>query len=1009
LTDRKELIEMSFKKWYESLNEDAAGISAIGRRASDGGYICPACGNGSGSEGTGIHFNEVGGEYLAHCFKCDRTFGYINYIKAERHCDYSEAVDIAKKIVHGEYVSKKTMSNIPKPTESQIMEKVLEAEKHLEDFGGFVDGKYRAISLETYKKYSVGYSRANSKDATRKYYLYEDGFERLILPSDNKQHYLARFVGSGACVNLQGKDKSKVHAGQKDLFGLKNALSAALENPQPIFVVEGEFDALSLAEYGFAAVATSGQPPKKASKSAVYRALMDLPKNFNYILLPDNDGGRTDVLDNFNSCAVMLRKAGYMAISIDNVAEYFGKKKDVNELLQADTDNFPNIFKRIIADTSENFKRLAENISKQELGEETEVDNEGNFKVHKVYAQDKYSNAPINLRLPGGYGYGKFGIYDAKGKLITSTPILITKIYQTEGGTDKELQLTALVNGVWKNFRHIIAHTTLTVPSKLTQALAREGISVVGGGRDKKLAEYLNDLQFAEGNLDLIPTCTLYKQPGWTDSTCTKFVYPPGDGESYVVKHRNTDYKAMFGAKGDPILWKKYLVKLYKSSYAARLTLGASLAAPTLRILGVRNLQFHLNAPSGKGKSALLKGAMSIYGNPEEMKNTFNATLNALDLVSPVYSDLPLWVDELQSAPKRLLENISDFVYHYDDGKTKFKLDKESEFKEQLEFRGVRITTGEMSLLPDSTGQGAMRRLIELNLTHCLPESLAKDIHESGVFRDNHGHYGKAWCDYLAAHKSDILASYRKFRFRYSSEADYLMGDYHSALAAAHSSLKLFCDFLGLGDALDVENQCIADAQQLFKILPSTDYSRNSIRALQYVEDMVNIHFKNFAKCDENNYVTNNDGQRETWGYTFQNGDVAIFPTALKNFLSEHGFPSTDAILKDLNDRGQIIVNGGVQGGHRYMRRMKFGDNYQWVIYFKAEAFAPKETPASGSGSQNLKYEAATQIKDADLTEIAQKASAEEQFDFKPKILSGEDFIMEDDPEGKYYEWLSSD
>ena len=965
----------------------------------DGKYACPNCGNGNGEDATGCSMEYVDGAYLLHCFRCNQTFDAIHIARMKLNLSFKDAVNFLNNIGGVPTMAKKSVKTReeeirPANYLEVVAAKIERDAKNLDNCPYFDNGFYRGISLDTFKKFNVGYCTLNKpgnyNQVWENSWLREDGFPRMIFPSHDNQSFLARYLGKGAPYK---NFKDKPHYGQEGIFGFEQIRNLVVA-PTPTFIVEGEFDALSLVEKGFNAIALGGQPStqdaKKLVNSKAYKwtLLKSLPKTQKYIMFPDNDpkaNVKNDVLNNFNRCAVQLQKLGINIVCVDNPEKYLGSKKDVNDLLRDAPQDFSSIVGGIITDCEEKFKSLAE-ISPEQIDVEDDGEDDGEelkktVKRQKKFYKDFIPDAPTELLMPPGYAVGKHGIYDSKGKLITSTPVIISHVYQTPQGSERELQLMARVCGRWIKLRNTIPQTICASPSKLAVALSREGISIAGGGRDRKLAEFITDLLFCDDNLDKIPTTTLYTQPGWTPDLST-FIYPtPND--NYIVKHKNIDYAEMFAECGDVEIWKRTFVKVLRTSHVARLFLGAAMAAPALKITGVRNLQYHLNALSGQGKSALVKFAMSLYGNPQRLRQVFNATSTALDLFPAAFNDLPLWIDELQSAPAKLLDNINTFVYNYENGETKFKLNKDSEFVEQFKFRGVRITTGEMSMLPESTGQGAMRRLLDLSVTHCLPEDLAKTLHQE--CERNFGHFGKAWTAYLADHKSYIIKQYETFKATYSV-ADYLMGDYLDAMALAHASLLTFCKMLGIEEMLNVEELCKTDFVELAKILPSKDYSRNSVRALQYLDDMVHIHAKNFIIQKENErkelYFDFSFRPTEHWGYMFKDGSIAIFPTVLKTYLTEHGFPSADPILKDLHARGIITANGGIKGGHRYMRRVKISDDkWDWVIWLNPGAFAEKEASNEVKKSSDVK-DAPKLVKDVHFA----------------------DYVFEDDPEGRYYE-----
>jgi putative DNA primase/helicase len=82
----------------------------------------------------------------------------------------------------------------------------------------------------------------------------------------------------------------------------------------------------------------------------------------------------------------------------------------------------------------------------------------------------------------------------------------------------------------------------------------------------------------------------------------------------------------------------------------ARLVMSASFAAPLLRIVGQRIFIIHLWGNTTGGKSASTFAALSIWGDPEEIIGSFNATKVGLERMASFYCDLPLGIDEKQVA-----------------------------------------------------------------------------------------------------------------------------------------------------------------------------------------------------------------------------------------------------------------------------------------------------------------------------------------------------------------------
>ena len=64
------------------------------QEARKGGYICPVCENGSGSDGTGVKLIR-GQSFRYKCFKCGTSGDVINFYAAEHNLSNAEAISDA--------------------------------------------------------------------------------------------------------------------------------------------------------------------------------------------------------------------------------------------------------------------------------------------------------------------------------------------------------------------------------------------------------------------------------------------------------------------------------------------------------------------------------------------------------------------------------------------------------------------------------------------------------------------------------------------------------------------------------------------------------------------------------------------------------------------------------------------------------------------------------------------------------------------------------------------------
>lgn len=206
-----------------------------------GGYICPACGSGSGKHGTGMSLNKSVADYEEHphwkCWSCGLYGDVVNlYAVHFGITDKREAFRSYKKYIgmeHEDSFQKQIEKPSKFPRTSVKPQSYLAYYKQAEEN---LDPSYlqqRGISKEIQKRFHVGtdlqwvHPKVKNSSVSK----------RCIIPR-TEYSYLARAIDN--------KDNGipKQSCGPTGLFN-----SSALNRQQSIvFITEGEIDAMSIAE-----------------------------------------------------------------------------------------------------------------------------------------------------------------------------------------------------------------------------------------------------------------------------------------------------------------------------------------------------------------------------------------------------------------------------------------------------------------------------------------------------------------------------------------------------------------------------------------------------------------------------------------------------------------------------------------------------------------------------------------------------------------------------------------
>lgn len=314
--EAREQLKEQLKPYVESITRKSKGANM---------YVCPLCGSGTGSHSTGA-FSIKGTSWK--CFSCNEGGDIFDLIgKHEGITDYSEQLKRAGELFGVSIDSYRATAqedfreyqNPPKNeqyTHNNIHTKdytqfFLQANRDIEK-----TSYHRGLSIETLNRFKIGYveswrhPKAPNAPAS----------PRLIIPT-SKESYLARDTREQIPEEQKPYSKSKV--GSIHLFNAK-----ALQNAtKPIFIVEGELDALSIIEVGGEAVALGTTTKVKSLLDVLKTKKPEQP----LIIALDNDEAGEKAYKELSEGLRGLRIPFYR---LNPAGEY----KDANEALQGNRE-----------------------------------------------------------------------------------------------------------------------------------------------------------------------------------------------------------------------------------------------------------------------------------------------------------------------------------------------------------------------------------------------------------------------------------------------------------------------------------------------------------------------------------------------------------------------------------------------------------------------------------------------------------------------------------------------
>ena len=281
-----------------------------------------------------------------HCFSCGVSYDIIDLIALDRHCTISEAfkfgyaffrINVDSDVSH--FIKDKQDKSITFLKKEVPSSKIVNNNSF--DFSSYLDEcsrrmssidylqVVRGLSDEVVSRFHIGY------DPNFMWGTGEDSWKAIIIPTgDGRTSFTARNVD----VNAVGNNRIRKRGG------------AGLFNPEvllvghPVFVVEGEIDALSVIDVGGAAVALGSTTNVEAF--ARYLRDNNVKPDYPLLLALDNDEEGNKAT---KKLVLALASLGIRCKIVDIVGQF----KDANEALVFDRESFAKTVKALIQDETD--------------------------------------------------------------------------------------------------------------------------------------------------------------------------------------------------------------------------------------------------------------------------------------------------------------------------------------------------------------------------------------------------------------------------------------------------------------------------------------------------------------------------------------------------------------------------------------------------------------------------------------------------------------------------------
>ena len=484
---------------------------------------------------------------------------------------------------------------------------------------------------------------------------------------------------------------------------------------------------------------------------------------------------------------------------------------------------------------------------------------------------------PVHLRQPDGWRIGEDGIKkiderSGQYKIISRTPIMLCRRLRSLETNEEKIEIAFKRDNEWQ--RAIFQRSTI-FQSKSVTCLSDLGCTVTSENA-KFVVSFLAAQEMA--NIDILETAESTGVFGW-QSRGRFLPYLEGDIVLDVEPSLKT-WAAGYHAEGSLEDWLK-AVEGCRRNNIFRFILAASFAAPLLKIVKGRNFMVYNWADSKSGKTAALKCALSVWGDPDVLMANFNATKVALERMAGFYCDLPLGIDERQQAGNKQ-DYLDSIIYMLANGTGRARGSKGGGLQALNTWRTIILATGEEPITSESSQTGTSTRIIEL-----YGAPFAEEREAGLMYQHLAANYGLAGVEYikrlLELGAKEIRSRYAEFLAAVTALAD----EKNGAHAAAIAVVALADSLVGQWFFGDDEARAVDEALRMAEVIAAAD-AENAARdvnenAAQFLYDWIMGHGQDFSE--------NARGVR--LGEIDKSGDCTyIFPTVLNDALAQAGYNS---------------------------------------------------------------------------------------------------------------------
>ncbi|MDL2318171.1 DUF927 domain-containing protein [Eubacteriales bacterium OttesenSCG-928-A19] len=492
---------------------------------------------------------------------------------------------------------------------------------------------------------------------------------------------------------------------------------------------------------------------------------------------------------------------------------------------------------------------------------------------------------------------------EAEGEVIACPdPVVITRRLVNIDDGKERLELSFRRDGKWKA---LTGGRTQIYNKASIISLGDEGLHVTSG-TSSELVNYLSDYETA--NKGRIPLVKSISRLGWLNGSAEFFPFAVNEDILFEEDKGTAVIYRNLAEHGDYEAWKAMMTRL-RQNPVSRFITSASFASPLLYKIGVRTFVIHLWHMSASGKSAALKAAISVWGNPLRLMGNGFATVVGTEQLAGTLRNLPFGIDEKQSADERKL-SLEHLIYVLGQGSGKIRGARGGGNAEVAVWHNIVMLTGEEPITRSSSLDGIQTRTFEIYGKPVDDMEFAKQVH---IVSENN--YGFAGAVFMRAVCAKLAADPACLRREYTAITEDLRGrglrNVHADYVAAVALGDILAETIVFGtDAETARREALRCGEEVYALNEAQMSTDVVERAWDFIVGWLISNEHRFDAAASPFY-----GKSET-SPSGQYDDYFVIPQYLDEALDDAGF-NVKKTFQGLRDRGLISTQRDSDGYER--------------------------------------------------------------------------------------------